>query len=260
MASSGFNVTPTSHVSAHIHSYRHPRSSTPFFLDLHVSLAAGAVHWLVGLSGVGKTTLLSILLDTAPGDLTAEISLVYKGESLRPHEAKRLGLVGVLPQEPSLLPWRSLRDNILLPSALNPRLRAPAGDQILSVLQSVGLGESVTSLLPHEASLGMAARVALARLLIYNPKFILLDEVFSTLDPATTDTVASVLSDYVSSNDAVCFAITHNIRHAIETNGDLYYLSPARALTRITSTDDTERIVIDRLHEDMNYISQLARG
>src|SRR5262245_37349354 len=131
---------------------------------LKLSLRASEVGALVGPSGCGKTTLLRII---------AGLDRDYEGIVTLP-EHGRLGMVF---QEPRLLPWRTLEQNV--------RLAAPeANDATLEVLFRTLELEGHRHLFPPELSLGLARRVALARAFAVEPDLLLLDEPFVSLDDA----------------------------------------------------------------------------
>lgn len=138
---------------------------------LEFGIAAGSVTAIMGPSGCGKTTLLGILagLDT---DFAGECRIAPRPDG----RAARIGLVF---QEPRLLPWRRLRDNLrlVLPEGTDPAV----ADRLLA---EVGLAEAA-EFWPRQLSLGMARRGALARALAIDPDLLLLDEPFVSLDTTT---------------------------------------------------------------------------
>ena len=132
--------------------------------DVSLSLSAGEVAVFVGPSGCGKSTLLRIL---------AGLDHDFEGTISRPQQA-RLGMVF---QEPRLLPWRSVDDNV--------RLAAPLADEAaLSNLFNILELTAHRSHFPGELSLGLARRVALARAFAVDPDFLILDEPLASLDKA----------------------------------------------------------------------------
>ncbi len=156
-------------------------------LDLHV--AAGEFVALCGPSGCGKTTLLSLLAGL-DDDFTGTIR----------HE----GRIGMVFQEPRLLPWRSVADNI--------RLAAPRA-AIEALLESVGMaGQS--GLFPRQLSLGMARRAALARALAIEPQVLLLDEPFVSLDEASAVTMRRLVMEYWRDHGPTVVMVTHDAGEA----------------------------------------------
>lgn len=151
---------------------------------------------MIGPSGVGKTTTLRILLDL-DRDFEGTISL--------PHGTR---LAAVF-QEPRLLPWRTVEQNI--------RLALPAGERpdLEPLLTTLGL-QSMRSRYPAELSLGLERRVALARAFAVMPDILLLDEPFVSLDEHTADRLRRLLLDLWRDHSATVLMVTHNIREAVQ--------------------------------------------
>jgi ABC-type nitrate/sulfonate/bicarbonate transport system ATPase subunit len=181
--------------------------------DLAFRLAAGAVGALVGPSGCGKTTLLRII---------AGIDADYTGKVALPDH----GTLGMVFQEPRLLPWRTVEQNV--------RLGAPqASDAELDALFAVlGLGHHRNHF-PGELSLGLARRVALARAFAVKPDLLVLDEPFVSLDAALAASLQAELAALVASRRATTLLVTHNIDEAIGLADRLFLLSssPAHVIT-----------------------------
>jgi NitT/TauT family transport system ATP-binding protein len=141
--------------------------------DLAIAATPGETIALLGPSGVGKTTVLRILLG-----LDREFTGCVQCDAAR---------TGMLFQEPRLLPWRTIGENI--------QLAVPYGQavpDIEAMLKEVGLAGCI-SLYPRQVSLGMARRVALLRALAPAPDLLVLDEPFASLDPAAAGLVAARL-------------------------------------------------------------------
>ena len=146
--------------------------------ELAFSLEAGEVAALVGPSGCGKTTLLRIL---------AGLDRDFEGSVKLPAH----GTLGMVFQEPRLLPWRTVEQNV--------RLAAPrATDSALDALfRTLGLAAH-RALYPGELSLGLARRVALARAFAVEPDLLLLDEPFVSLDDALAARLREELAELVN--------------------------------------------------------------
>jgi ABC-type nitrate/sulfonate/bicarbonate transport system ATPase subunit len=183
--------------------------------ELTFSMADGEVVALVGPSGCGKTTLLRIIAGL-DGD--------YLG-TVRLPEHCRLGMVF---QEPRLLPWRSVEANV--------RLAAPeATDATLDALfQTLGLAAH-RGHYPGELSLGLARRVALARAFAVNPDLLVLDEPFVSLDAALAQRLRSELVELVRSRPVTTLLVTHDVEEAIGLADRLLVLSgsPARIVATV---------------------------
>jgi NitT/TauT family transport system ATP-binding protein len=174
---------------------------------LTFSLGKGEVGALVGPSGCGKTTLLRII---------AGLDADYEGEVHLPDH----GRLGMVFQEPRLLPWRTLEHNV--------RLAAPqvTDDELTSLFAALGLSAHRQHY-PGELSLGLARRVALARAFAVNPDLLLLDEPFVSLDDALATRLRDELAELVSRRPVTTLLVTHNVEEAIALADRLFLLSPS---------------------------------
>jgi NitT/TauT family transport system ATP-binding protein len=171
------------------------------------SLDAGEVGVFVGPSGCGKSTMLKIL---------AGLDRDYQGHVSHP-AAGRLGMVF---QEPRLLPWRSVEDNV--------RLAAPDVDEArLSELFAILELTAHRSHYPTELSLGLARRVALARAFAIEPDFLILDEPLASLDDALAARLREEIATLVGGRTMITLLVTHNLDDAVRL-GDRVFLMSAR--------------------------------
>jgi NitT/TauT family transport system ATP-binding protein len=186
--------------------------------ELAFGLANGEVAALVGPSGCGKTTLLRII---------AGLDRDYQGTVTLPAHC-RLGMVF---QEPRLLPWRSVEANV--------RLAAPdATDATLDALfATLGLAAH-RGHYPGELSLGLARRVALARAFAVDPDLLVLDEPFVSLDAALAARLRSELVELVTRRPVTTLLVTHDVEEAIGLADRLLVLSgsPARLVATVPIT------------------------
>ena len=174
---------------------------------LTFSLGKGEVGALVGPSGCGKTTLLRII---------AGLDADYEGEVHLPDH----GRLGMVFQEPRLLPWRTLEQNV--------RLAAPqvTDDELTTLFAALGLSAHRQHY-PGELSLGLARRVALARAFAVNPNLLLLDEPFVSLDDALATRLRDELAELVTRRPVTTLLVTHNVEEAIALADRLFLLSPS---------------------------------
>lgn len=172
-------------------------AQTQVLRDLHFRLEPGTFNCLIGPSGCGKTTTLRILLD---------LDKDFEGSVTMERSGARIAAVF---QEPRLLPWRTVEQNIRL--AL-PKGRAVDLDTLLDVL---GL-QSMRSRYPAELSLGLERRVALARAFAIMPDFLFLDEPFVSLDEHTADRLRGLLLRLWQEQQASVLMVTHNVREAVQ--------------------------------------------
>lgn len=179
--------------------------------DLRIQLAAHEFVCLVGPSGCGKTTLLNIV---------AGLDALYDGHIHIEHPAERAARIACVFQEPRLLPWRTVRQNIEL--ALPPG----CDSDIDALLTLLGLADSA-AVYPQRLSLGMSRRVAIARAFAVQPDLLLLDEPFVSLDAATAQRVRQLLLTCWDQRPHTVLFVTHDLREAIALADRLILLSSA---------------------------------
>ncbi len=164
--------------------------------DLHLRIEDGEVVAITGRSGVGKTTLLSII---------AGLDLAFEGKVSPAPDDSRVGYVF---QEPRLLPWRTVSENLCLACDITPE----AAQQWLADVGLAGEGEKV----PGQLSLGMQRRVAVARALAIRPDVLLLDEPFASLDAETATEMRSLLQRLLAAHPTTTLLVTHDAAEAAE--------------------------------------------
>jgi ABC-type nitrate/sulfonate/bicarbonate transport system ATPase subunit len=199
---------------------------------IRFALGAGEVGVFVGPSGCGKSTMLKIL---------AGLDHDFGGRVSRPAGA-RLGMVF---QEPRLLPWRSVEQNV--------RLVAPHADEAkLSALFTILELNAHRSHFPGELSLGLARRVALARAFAIDPDFLILDEPLASLDDALAARLREQIATLVGSRSVMTLLVTHNLDDAVRLGDRLFFLSARPAKIVHVETIGTPRA--ERSEADVNEI------
>lgn len=166
--------------------------ATEILRDVSFTVAPGETVAVLGPSGIGKSTLLGVISGTDPA---------YTGQVAR---AERMAIVF---QEPTLLPWRSVLQNITL---VHEDL---ARDAALAALARVGIAEKA-ALFPGQLSLGQQRRVALARAFAGRPQLLIMDEPFASLDPATADDMLALTEALIAETGPATIFVTHARREA----------------------------------------------
>ncbi|CAN7678418.1 ABC transporter ATP-binding protein [Bradyrhizobium sp. LjRoot220] len=173
------------------------------------ALDAGEVGVFVGPSGCGKSTMLRILAGLDPD---------FQGRVVRPAGAR----IGMVFQEPRLLPWRSVEENV--------RLVAPLADETkLSALFEILELNAHRNHFPGELSLGLARRVALARAFAIEPDFLILDEPLASLDNALAVRLRDQIAMLVDGRSVMTLLVTHDVDDAARLGDRLFLLSPRPA-------------------------------
>ncbi len=210
---------------------------------LDLRLEAGSFGVLIGPSGCGKTTILRI---------AAGLDADFHGR-LRTPGAGRLGIVF---QEPRLLSWRTVEQNI--------RLALPAdrvGLDLTDLIEILGLGAHLARY-PGELSLGLARRAAIARAFAVGPDFLLLDEPFVSLDEAVAIRLRSELVALTARTQVTTLFVTHDIEEAVQLGDRLFFLSdrPTHVVfeERLPPREGRSKDVIASISEAMR--ARLARS
>jgi NitT/TauT family transport system ATP-binding protein len=174
--------------------------------DMELRLEAGSFGALIGPSGCGKTTILRI---------AAGLDADFRGRLRRPG-AGRLGMVF---QEPRLLPWRTVEDNIRLPLSADL-----TNIDLTDLFEILGLGSHLARY-PGELSLGLARRAAIARAFAVQPDFLLLDEPFVSLDEVVADRLRGELVALTTRTRVTTLLVTHHLEEAVQLADRLFFLS-----------------------------------
>ncbi|MDG4667117.1 ABC transporter ATP-binding protein [Mycobacterium sp. 236(2023)] len=168
---------------------------------------------LVGPSGCGKSTLLNIVAGVEP-PTDGSVSLL--ADDGRP---ARLGYVF---QEPRLLPWRTIMQNMLY--VVDDRSKS-SKDRAMHYLQMVGL-EKTADLFPHQLSGGMQQRAGIARAFSVEPDFLIMDEPFSHLDAITARGLREELSTLWMADKRMILFVTHDVMEAVQLSDRIIMLEP----------------------------------
>jgi len=186
--------------------------------DVTLDVAEGEFVTIVGPSGCGKTTLLRILGGLLPAS-SGNVELLGRRVT-GPSRS-----VGMVFQDPVLLPWRTVLENVMLPVVVLRLDRTAYQRRALDLLSLVGLA-GFEDRYPHELSGGMRQRVSLARALVHDPVLLLMDEPFGALDAMTREAMNLELQRiWRESRKTVAF-ITHSIPEAAFLGDRVVVMSP----------------------------------
>jgi len=189
--------------------YEHGRQPLEVLSPLSLSIAREEVVCIIGPNGSGKSTLLKIVAgieEPTAGTLTIS------------------GAPGYVPQQPSLLPWRTVEQNLRLPGDISAQDRRQTKADIRQLLQDFGLLE-FADVYPKALSGGMQQKVALLRAVLWNPAFLLLDEPFASLDSITRLEMQRWLLSLQRRFHSTILCVTHDIREAMFLADTIYVLA-----------------------------------
>jgi NitT/TauT family transport system ATP-binding protein len=198
--------------------------SRPVLGDIGIRFEPGESICLLGPSGCGKTTLLNIIAGLDKGYQQP----IWQGET---------PTLAYLFQQPRLLPWRTVLDNLLLVN--------PDQDLAVALLAEVGLAEVINEF-PTRLSLGMARRVALVRSLLLSPDLILMDEPLVSLDPVTARQMRELVERLVVANpERHLLYVTHDLDEALQIGDRILVLGgkPARIVSRFEKESVERRML-----------------
>ncbi len=174
--------------------------------EISFSVLSNQILSILGPSGCGKTTILKLisgLLKPTSG------RIIYQGKDII--YAKSNGLIGLVPQAPTLMPNRTVAENIRLPL----EIKKIKDDKNISLLiKLVGLS-GFEKFYPHQLSGGMKQRVSIARALVYQPAVLLMDEPFAALDEIIRERLNLELLDIQRRLKTTIVFVTHNVEEAV---------------------------------------------
>jgi NitT/TauT family transport system ATP-binding protein len=195
------------------HTFANGRESVAALANISLAVASGEFVTLLGPSGCGKSTLLRLvggLIDTTRGSVTVH-GRVPSGE----RASKTFALA---PQQPALLPWRTVRQNAQLLLNVNKQGAVDA------LLAEVGL-QDFADVYPHQLSGGMQQRVALVRAFALEAPILLLDEPFAALDELTRAEMRHLLLDLWTRHQSTALFVTHSVAEAVLLSDRVVVLS-----------------------------------
>ncbi len=171
--------------------------------NFNCKIKKGKFTSIIGPSGTGKSSLLKLiagLIEPEKGEIKFENQTLIKV----------INQITLIQQNPSLMPWLSVYDNIILGNTNNKKTNYKNIDKLI---KNIGLGE-FSSYFPHKLSGGLLQRVAIARALLFCPSLLLLDEPFAALDNLSREIISTELVSIIKKNSLTVLMVTHSIEEA----------------------------------------------
>jgi NitT/TauT family transport system ATP-binding protein len=204
----------------------------------------GKFHSLLGKSGCGKTTLLKL----AAGLLIPnEGCILLQGERIEPSEK-----IGFVFQAPTLLEWKTVMENVLLPVSLKRKVTKEHVEKAESLLDLMGLSQ-LKKAYPTRLSGGQQSRVSIARALIGSPTLLYMDEPFSSLDAITREELQDDLLRLCELHQMTVLFVTHDISEAVYLSDRIAVMDKGRIINDFTVD------LQDRHTPDSRYSGQFSQ-
>lgn len=229
-------------------------SSAERVLDnVSFTLKNGDFVALLGGSGSGKSTLLRLiggLLNPSQGEIHVSNQRVTGPTRY----------AGFVFQAARLMPWKTVLDNVLVPTRADGKSSPAQRERARSLLDSVGLGHAM-QLYPNQLSGGMAQRVGLARMLVHDPQLLLMDEPFAALDALTREALSDELQSLWMRERKTVMFVTHSIPEAVFLADRVMVLGgrPAGVIATIDIPIPRPRTTADMASEEFNAIAYSLR-
>lgn len=220
--------------------------------DINLRIREGKLVSIVGPFGSGKTTLLKIIAGFIDD---------YKGEinigGLNPIDLIKKGYIGFCFQKPNLLPWLTVEKNLLLPSVLQ---KTKPKYSVNNLLKMVGLSSIKTST-PGQLSGGTQQLISILRSLSLNPKLLLLDEPFSSIDEINREKLQDKLLDIHKKTEKTTILITHSVNEAVFLSDTVVILSKEPAgIKKVININLNRSGNNIRTSEDfLNYVKNIRK-
>jgi NitT/TauT family transport system ATP-binding protein len=187
--------------------YGDHKTGTHALADISLTIKDGEFISIVGPSGCGKSTLLRLVSGLVP---VTSGSITIAGQPV----TKPVTDVGIVFQQPVLLDWRNILDNVLFQIDMRDGDTRAMRGRAEMLLQQVGLGDFMAKW-PHELSGGMKQRAAIARALVHDPSLLIMDEPFGALDALTREQMRVDIENLWMTTRKTVIFITHSIDEAV---------------------------------------------
>ena len=193
--------------------------------NFNCKIKKGKFTSIIGPSGTGKTSLLKLvagLIEPEKGEIK------FKNQILN----QVVNQITLIQQNPSLMPWLNVHDNIKLAKLNNKKIKYK---NIEKLIKDVGLKE-FSSYFPHKLSGGLLQRVAIARALLFYPSLLLLDEPFAALDNLSREIISTELVSIIKKNSLTILMVTHSIEEAALLSDEVLVtgIAPMRVVKKFT--------------------------
>ena len=215
----------------------------PIIEGLDLDILKGEILFIGGGSGCGKTTLLNILAGLIS---KTEGSAKVSGTEV----SKPLPEIGMVFQAPTLLPWRTILENVMIPIEIQKRDKKHYKNVAMDLLKLVGL-DGFEDKYPNELSGGMQQRAGICRALVHSPSVLLMDEPFGALDAMTREYMnLELLRIWKESNQTIAL-VTHSITEAVFLSDRVIVMSPRPGrIAEIISIDLPRPRTLDMMTSD----------
>jgi NitT/TauT family transport system ATP-binding protein len=258
-------LTPFVELRDVTHVYAGAEDGGPAVEALNLAVAEGEFAAIVGPSGCGKSTLMKLATGL---QFPRQGTVAVAGRPVR----APVKIAGMAFQNPTMLPWRTTLDNLLLPLEIvephRSRMRRHKRDYVRkaeALLEQVGLAGQGQKF-PWQLSGGMQQRASLCRALIHEPKLLMLDEPFAALDAFTREELWCVIRDLQAASRFTVVLVTHDLREATFLADRVFCMSArpgriiAERVVRLARPRDLEVTYspefIDIVHELRGHIAQ----
>src|SRR5215217_5266941 len=193
--------------------------------DVDAVMETGKTNLIIGTSGSGKTVMMKIMVGLMNVD---EGQVLYEGQDITSMEEKDLKeirqQIGMLFQGSALFDSRTVEQNVMFPLDMFTKLRrAEKLKRVNEVLDRVNLKDA-NKKFPAEISGGMKKRVALARALVLNPKYLFCDEPNSGLDPQTSLVIDKLIKELTTEFNITTVVVTHDMNSVMEIGDHIFYM------------------------------------
>jgi NitT/TauT family transport system ATP-binding protein len=219
---------------------------------LTLDIDSGSFVSIIGPSGCGKTTLVRVIAGLEP---TTSGGITVDGDS--PRAARAHKRVAMVPQQPGLLPWRTVYQNARLLLDVNRHANPLEASEPTPLLQEVGLGDFLDAY-PHELSGGMQQRVALVRALALGAPLLVMDEPFAALDEITRSEMRTILNRLVEGRGVTVLFVTHSISEAVALSDRVLVSSPRPTAVIADIAIDLPRPRATDVEDDPRFVELCA--